>query len=118
MDCQIQGRKEKTVIKITQYSMQVIYEQIFDLRRTTVPYGVKAQGHAAGTNQREKARRLLQGRNTLHAQGQTGEPQRRKFPKKTGISSKWREKRYTKTRASLSELLSRWFSGTNPPQGT
>ena len=28
--------------------------QIFELGHTTVPYGVKAQGHAAGTNQREK----------------------------------------------------------------
>ena len=75
MDFQIKGRKEKkTVIKITQYSMQVIYEQIFELGRTTVPYGVKAQGHAAGTNQREKTLRLLLGRNALHAQGQKAKP--------------------------------------------
>ena len=97
--------------------MQVIYEQIFELVRTTVPYGEKTPGHAAGTNQREKALRLLQGRNALHAQGQTDKPQERKF-QTTGISSKHREKRYTKARASLSKILSRWFSGTNPLQGT
>ena len=74
MDFQIKGRKEKTVIKITQYSMQGIYEQIFELGHTTVPYGAKAQGHAAGTNQREKTLRLLLRRNAPHAQGLKTKP--------------------------------------------
>ena len=65
---------------------------IFELVHTTVPYGEKTPGHAAGTNRREKTLRLLQGRSALHAQGQTDKPQERKF-QTTGISSSRERKR-------------------------
>ena len=57
-----------------------------ELGHTAVPYGVRAQGHAAGTNQREKTPRLLQGEtHHMHRGGKqnqtAGEPQGRKFQK-------------------------------------
>ena len=60
--------------------------QIFEVGYTAVPYGVKAQGHAAGTNQREKTLRLLQGEtHHMHRGGKqnqtAGEPQGKKFRK-------------------------------------
>ena len=70
MDFQIKGRREKK----THNTACRVYMQIFELGHTTVPYGVKAQGHAAGTNQREKTLRLLLRRNAPHAQGLKAKP--------------------------------------------
>ena len=71
-----------------------------ELGHTAVPYGVKAQGHAAGTNQREKTLRLLLWRDSPHAQGLKTKPDSwraagEEIPK-TGISSK-RKKNNAKT---------------------
>ena len=40
-----------------------------ELGHTTVPYGIRAQGHAVGTNQRGKGPPIATVRNTPHAQG-------------------------------------------------
>ena len=101
------GGKKKTVIKTTKYGMQRIYTT-FELGHTMVPRGVRAQGHAGGTNQREKTLRLLLRRNTPHAQGFTtkpalaGGPQGRKFQDREFRPSKKerREERKTKMNAA------------------
>ena len=62
--------------------------KLCEYSHATVPYGIGAQGHAVGTNQRGKGPPIATGMSTPHAQGQesknqtAGEPQRRKLQKK------------------------------------
>ena len=62
---------------------------------TTVPYGIGAQGHAVGTNQRGKGPPIATVMNTPHAHGRksknqtAGEPQERKRKKELSCENKY-----------------------------
>ena len=73
MDFQIKGRREKKRKKnAIQHAGYIC--KFCELGHTAVPYGVRAQGHAAGTNQREKDPQIATRRNTPHAQGRKTKP--------------------------------------------
>ena len=69
MDFQIKGRREKKKNEI-QHAGYIC--KFCELGHTTVPYGIRAQGHAVGTNQRGKGPPIATVRNTPHAQGRKG----------------------------------------------
>ena len=83
MDFQIKGRREKNKKQHAGYICKFC-----EFGHTTVPYGIGAQGHAVGTNQRGKGPPIATVMNTPHAQGRksknqtAGEPQGRKLQKK------------------------------------
>ena len=82
MDFQIKGRGENK----KQHAGYIC--KFCEFGHTTVPYGIGAQGHAVGTNQRGKGPPIATVMSTPHAQGRksknqtTGEPQGRKLQKR------------------------------------
>ena len=117
MDFQIKGRREKK----KRNTACRVYMQIFELGHTTVPYGVKAQGHAAGTNQREKNPQIATKEERTTCTGT--ENKTSQLVSRRGGNSKNRnfeqaEKKIPRRGLPPSVLHSRWFGGANPLQGT